>query len=242
MYRPQDYQLQITVKAIVVGDAGVGKTCILKRLADSEFHENEKPTIGVDFMIRTFDATKSGRAFKLQCWDTAGQERFRSLVRSYFNGAYVLLFVFDLCRKETLLSIEEFWREYACWSRGVRGFFESAHTPGAVAYLVGNKCDRVSLREVTTDEGATYALQHGMKYLEMSALTGESVASEFQSIIDDLDAHDRRQEEDHPGKPLFTARETVSLLASEGGGEEAELMDGLEQIQKNISQKKRNCC
>ena len=36
-------------KLIIVGDTGVGKTCLMKRVMDDDFSNEHKVTIGVDF-------------------------------------------------------------------------------------------------------------------------------------------------------------------------------------------------
>jgi len=64
-------------KLVLIGDSGVGKSCLLLRFADDSFTDSYISTIGVDFRFRT---VRLGDKFvKLQIWDTAGQERFRTI-------------------------------------------------------------------------------------------------------------------------------------------------------------------
>lgn len=62
-------------RMLLIGDSGVGKSCLLLRFADDSYNENFVSTIGVDFRIRTMSI--DGKRAKTQIWDTAGQERFR---------------------------------------------------------------------------------------------------------------------------------------------------------------------
>lgn len=88
-------------KIVVVGAAGVGKTCILARYVDDVFHESHHTTLGVDFRIKTIDK------IKLQIWDTAGQERFSAIAKSYYRGAHAILYVFSLTDKNSFISIDK---------------------------------------------------------------------------------------------------------------------------------------
>lgn len=230
----------VTVKVVVCGETGVGKTCILKRLATQSYNSNERSTIGVDFVIRSFDSRESNRRFKLQLWDTCGQERFRALVQSYFKGAHVLVFVFDLCKKESFHAIESYWREHAFWKRNEFGVYGSTITTGALAFLVGNKSDRAEFREVTDEEAILYARARGMQYFETSAKTGAHVDEEFYNIVSTLDLYDKQLVIDNNnGSAVFTNKEFVPLNAELH--DDDDLAEGLVVEKQNIT-KARRCC
>ena len=87
---------------LIIGNSGVGKSCLLLRYAENSFNENFFNTIGVDFKLKT--VKHENDVIKLQIWDTAGQERFRTLTASYYRGKLVcyithlfaLLFLFNV--------------------------------------------------------------------------------------------------------------------------------------------------
>merc|ERR1712146_364498 len=71
------------IKLLLIGDSGVGKSCLLCRYSDDTFNSNFITTIGIDFKIRTIEL--DGAKIKLQIWDTAGQERFRTITQAYLS-------------------------------------------------------------------------------------------------------------------------------------------------------------
>ena len=91
-------------KLIIIGDSGIGKSCLLNRFADDIFTDSYISTIGVDFKIRTIEV--NGRLCKLQIWDTAGQERFRTITSSYYRGAHGIILVFDITNPESFANCE----------------------------------------------------------------------------------------------------------------------------------------
>ena len=92
------------VKVVVIGDTGVGKTCIAKRLIENAFDPSAFSTLSSSFMRKKVcDKT-------LQIWDTAGQERFRALAPLYYKNAHAVVLTFDLTRRETLSSLQ-YWLE-----------------------------------------------------------------------------------------------------------------------------------
>lgn len=238
--------LTITVKAIMCGDSGVGKTCIVQRLAGQDFNPEQRSTIGVDFIVRSFSARPSGRCYKLQLWDTCGQERFAKLVDPYFRNSQLLLFVFDLCKRESFYAIEK-WRDRASWTmHGGHGTYGSTHTPNARAVLIGNKTDRAAKdREVSREEAALYAHAHNMSYFETSAAQQmdcvEDVMEDFQAIVNDMDAYDQKYEAES-GRPLYGLRREMAA-ETDGCGEDASLIileDGLQL--RETSAPKCWCC
>jgi small GTP-binding protein len=187
--------MEFLAKVVLCGNSGTGKTSIIKRISKEAFNENEKLTLGIDFIVRVFYASR--HAVKLQIWDTAGQERFFCLVQNYFHGANVIVFVFDLCKRESFDAIENRWRPHAYWTQDkVTGVYHNERSESCVAYLVGNKSDRTDYREVGEGEAILYAHSRGMKYFETSALTGLHVEDEFQNIVDALDTSALHYERD----------------------------------------------
>ncbi|CAL9110807.1 unnamed protein product [Musa textilis] len=153
-------------KYIIIGDTGVGKSCLLLQFTDKRFQPVHDLTIGVEFGARMI--TLDSKPIKLQIWDTAGQESFRSITRSYYRGAAGALLVYDITRRET-------FNHLASWLEDAR-----QHTnPNMTIMLIGNKCDLAHRRAVSTEEGERFAKEHGLIFMEASAKTAQNVEEAF---------------------------------------------------------------
>jgi Ras-related protein Rab-18 len=225
-----------TIKVIIVGDSTCGKTSLLKRLTENEYKTNEKATLGVDFYIRIFYHSHTKQRIKLVMWDTAGQERFASLVASYYRGSQVMLFVFDLTRKETFASLNERWMKHASWMPDAHGSYGTVQKE-TIAFLIGNKMDLSdsNRRQVTREEATTFAETHGMHaYFEMSAATGQNVQEHFQELVDYLF---------ETGKSPHTYGQDGSSGSDDGGGGgRVPLSAELSEVEQDITLKRKNCC
>ena len=118
----------LVLKLILVGDSGVGKSCLLKAFMGDPFKGVYTSTIGVDFEIKPL--TLHGRTINLQIWDTAGQERFRTITTSYYRSADAIMLVFDLTDEQSFANVE-------LWMEDVR-LYSQRHVE---VVLIGNKCD-----------------------------------------------------------------------------------------------------
>lgn len=167
-------------KLLLIGDSGVGKTCILFRFSDDAFHTTFISTIGIDFKIKTIEL--KGKKIKLQIWDTAGQERFRTITQSYYRSANGVVIVYDITKRSSFLSLPR-------WVEEVRRY-TGCNVP---LLLVGNKCDCESLREVTQEEAQALADQYPefMACIETSAKENTNIESVFVTLATELkNSHD----------------------------------------------------
>jgi Ras-related protein Rab-1A len=160
---------------LLIGDSGVGKSCLLLRFADDTYTESYISTIGVDFKIRTIEL--DGKTVKLQIWDTAGQERFRTITSSYYRGAHGIIIVYDVTDRQSFQNVEHWLKEIDKYATG-----------NVNKLLVGNKSDLQSKKVVTYDEAKEFADKHGIKFLETSAKNSHNVEQAFQTMATEIKA------------------------------------------------------
>lgn len=157
-------------KAVLVGEAETGKTCLMKRFTDDLFAESYLSTIGVDFSIKSL--IMDDKVVKAQIWDTAGQERFRTITTSYYRGSHGALVVFSITDRASFDNCEDYIKNIRAYG--------SEETP---IVLVGNKCDRKAERKVTKEEAQKFADGNGIQYIETSAKTSENVEQAFITVF-----------------------------------------------------------
>ncbi|CAK9023651.1 unnamed protein product [Durusdinium trenchii] len=153
-------------KLVLLGDASVGKSCLVVRFAKGEFYEYQEPTIGAAFMTQT--VSLSSEVVKYEIWDTAGQERYKSLAPMYYRGAAAAVIVFDITSRESFDAAKSWVAELQ-------------NTDTLIA-LAGNKSDLEASRAVEREMAKSYADQMGILYMETSAKSGQNVNELFHEI------------------------------------------------------------
>ena len=153
-------------KFIIIGDASVGKSCIMLNFIDKGFRAEHDLTIGVEFGSKVIDVNDT--KIKLQIWDTAGSESFKSITRAYYRSAAGALLVYDITRKDSFNHVTE-------WLNEAR----THGNPAMAVTLVGNKTDLEAQRVITTEEAERFAKDNGLGFIETSALKGDNIHSSF---------------------------------------------------------------
>jgi len=161
---------------IVLGDAGVGKTCLSFRFCCGHAAPPTASTIGVDFRERSVLIDKV--QCRIQIWDTAGQEKYRqSIVSHFFRKCHAVVLVYDVTSKRSFESLQGWIEE--CAKHAKLNGAEGEYIPHI---LIGNKCDIVCGERVPTDVAQVFADQHDMALFETSAMA-DSEADHVESIF-----------------------------------------------------------
>ncbi|CAL8274150.1 unnamed protein product [Lota lota] len=160
----------IAFKVMLVGDSGVGKTCLLVRFKDGAFLAGSFiSTVGIDFRNKVLDI--DGVKVKLQIWDTAGQERFRSVTHAYYRDAHALLLLYDVTNKTSFDNTR-------AWLAEINEYAQE----DVVLMLLGNKADSTHERVVKKEDGESLAKEFGVPFMETSARSGLNVELAFTAL------------------------------------------------------------
>lgn len=161
-------QYDCLFKIVLIGDSGVGKSCILLRFADDQFNESFHSTIGVDFRFKCVSI--EGKEIKLQIWDTAGQERFKTITSAYYRGADAIILVCDLTDKNSFYNLHT-------WLEDVN----KLTTDNPVKLILANKSD-LEERSISKSEISEFTNKTGIEIIECSALSSYHINYAFETI------------------------------------------------------------
>ena len=167
-------------KVILVGDSGVGKTCLVSMYVKG-ICEPTIPTIAVEFCTKEIELD-DGTNIKVQIWDTAGQERFKSLAMTYYRKAYGILLLFDVTKRTSFISCKNYLEEVRINS-----------DKNCVIYLIGNKIDLSKERQISREEAELFANKEKIEYVETSAIKNIKVNEVFTSLLNHI--YKRKKEE-----------------------------------------------
>ncbi|CAD5226862.1 unnamed protein product [Bursaphelenchus xylophilus] len=155
-------------KVVLIGDMGVGKTCLVQRFRNGVFLEKQGTTIGVDFNVKTL--VVEDKSIKLQVWDTGGQERFRTITQSYYRSAHGIVLCYDITCRQSFESLHR-------WIEDVSKFA----VPNVAKVLVGTKADLEDRRMVEFDEGLSLSKAHNMiGFFEVSSKNNDNGYGQFK--------------------------------------------------------------
>uniref|UniRef100_U5EZP5 small monomeric GTPase n=1 Tax=Corethrella appendiculata TaxID=1370023 RepID=U5EZP5_9DIPT len=165
----------VLLKVVILGDGGVGKSCLMNRFVSNLYDESSFHTIGVEFLNK--DIQVDNERYTLQIWDTAGQERFKALRTPFYRGTDICLLSYAIDDRESFTSLKQ-WREEFLRYADIK----SDYFPFIV---VGNKNDiDASLRKVSVEEVSEWCQEnHISAFIETSAKTSTNVYEAFALAV-----------------------------------------------------------
>ncbi|XP_024246403.2 ras-related protein Rab-26-like [Oncorhynchus tshawytscha] len=191
----------IAFKVMLVGDSGVGKTCLLVRFKDGAFLAGSFiSTVGIDFRNKVMNIDRL--KVKLQIWDTAGQERFRSVTHAYYRDANALLLLYDVTNRTSFDNIK-------AWLTEIHDYAQQ----DVVLMLLGNKADATQQRVVKREDGERLAKEFGVPYMETSAKSGLNVELSFTAVAKELKHRSMKE----PNEPKFKLQDYVNKEMKSAG-------------------------
>ena len=161
---PEDFaQYDISFKIIVIGDSGVGKSCLTTQAVRNNFEEFYTATVGFEFL--TFNMRINNNVLKLQIWDTCGQEVYKSLISNFYRNSSLALILYAINNKDSFQHAETWLND-----------LKNQANPNVRVFLVGNKSDLENERVISKEEGERFKEEKKLdKFIETSAKNQEII-------------------------------------------------------------------
>ena len=160
-------EFDLCFKIIVIGDCGVGKSCLSIKAIKDYFEELYQPTIGFEFL--SFNLKIDDKTIKLQIWDTCGQETYRSLINGFYKSSSLAILVYSIDNEDSYKNLETWLNDIKIHSN-----------PDIKIILIANKVDLEDKRAISKEKGETFCDEHNLNFfMETSAKTGFNAENLF---------------------------------------------------------------
>ena len=195
MSTPQ--QSDVAKKIVLIGDSGVGKTCIISRFVSGDYNKNMNSTDGASYATKKLVLPKLKTSINLDIWDTAGQERYKSLTKFFYKDAAMIIMVYDVTLKTSFDNLKEYWY------REVQELSEKNFVLG----IAGNKSDLYEREQVSEKEAREYAKSINAVFGLTSAQNNTGIEQLFEDIgMKFLEPNfQEKMEENNKGKNMETS-------------------------------------
>ena len=153
-------------KVVLVGEAGVGKTCIMTRFTKDKFDDEYITSFTAQFLRKTLEFA-DGKRITFDIWDTAGQEKYMSINKNLFQRVQGIILMYDITEMKSFQNL-------SVWMNAVEQL-----SKGTPLILIGNKIDLKDKRQVSSEQGKEYADKYNIEFFESSGKSGENVEKSF---------------------------------------------------------------
>ena len=208
----------LSCKIVLLGESGVGKTCIISRYINQVFEGNTISTNGASYAAKTLHFDDYDKSLKVEIWDTAGQEQYRSLTKIFYKDATAAILVYDITRKKSFDEIKNYW---------YKQLLDCAPSDIVVG-LAGNKADLFDREQVSEEEAKEFAKEIKAIFRLTSAMTAIGIDELFSAVgkkildpdYDDEDVESEPMPEPTPKKTVEINTKERGIKLGEGGKEE----------------------
>ena len=161
-----------SIKVVLVGESGVGKTSIIQQFTTKKFDPHRETSLSAQFISKTVNFQDLGKEIKFDIWDTVGQEKYRSLAKIFYKDAKVIVFVYDITTEYSFNELKNYWYEET-----------RSNTDGSpILAVVGNKIDLYKDQKVSNNDGKEFAEKIGAIFQTTSAQSDSGISTLFDNI------------------------------------------------------------
>ena len=213
-----------SVKVVLVGESGVGKTSIVSRFTKDSFNADEISSSSAQFISKTIKINE--QSIKFDIWDTAGQERFRALAKIFYKDAKVIILVYDIISKESFECLKKYWYKES-----------SENSTADIFFVVGNKSDLYENEQVSDEEGKKFAKEINAIFKLTSALSNTGIDRLFETIGKKILNPNFNEDDINDLSNSIPGKQNVNINKNKG-------KDTVKLNNQNVnnSDKKKRCC
>ena len=226
-----------SIKVVLLGEAGVGKTCIIKQFIEKKFEQNTDSSLSAQFVSKTIEYVDFAKTLKFDIWDTVGQERFRSIAKIFYKDAHVVILVYDITSKKSFNALNAFWI----------GEIKNNCNGTPLFAIIGNKNDLYMKQEVDPLDAKDLAKKIGGIFQLTSAKTAEGISQLFDIIGKKIlkpsfqyDKNDKIAKENYNKKKEIEKNTKVRIKLNNNGNNDKDNDEN--KGGKNNNNRKRGCC
>ena len=204
-----------SIKVVLVGETGVGKTSIIMQFVDEQFQKDQQSTTGGTFSIKT-GKCDNGKTLKFEIWDTAGQEKYRSLTKLFYKDVNAAVMVYDITRKQTFEELKNYWTDQ----------IKENALPDTFIAIAGNKSDLINNEEVEEDDAREYAKSIDAIFMSTSATNAKNIQDLFTEL----------------GKKYMKCNNITYDAEQENDGAPTKKRSDTQRLKNTTEKKKKGCC
>jgi len=186
-----------SVKVVLLGESGVGKTCIISQFTSNKFNPRCATSVSAQFISKTMEFPQYQKSIKFDIWDTVGQEKYRSLAKIFYKDAKVIIFVYDITTEFSFNALKNFWYKET---------INNADNDPIFA-VVANKIDLYQDEQVNNNDGKAFSDEINAIFQTTSALSNSGITNLFENIGKkiimpnyDYKANDKQAQENYKKK------------------------------------------
>ena len=218
-----------SLKVVLIGESGTGKTSIIQRFAYKLFDPNGAASISSQYITKVLEFKDINKKLKFDIWDTAGQEKYRSMAKLFYKDANIILFVYDITSMNTFMELQNYWVSQV----------KQNCEPNSLLAVVANKNDLYTDQQVPKEEGLKFADEIGAIFQMTSAKSGYGVNNLFENIGKKyLDPNYDYQAADKIAEEKYKKRKEEEKLNKKVNTKKRGVVLDIKKIEK----KKKGCC
>ena len=183
-------------KVVLIGESGVGKTCIIAQFTNGKFDPNTVTSLTAQYIRKNVDLP-DGETITFDIWDTAGQEKYRALAKIFYKDARAIVLVYDVTSLKSFEEIKNYWYEQ----------IKQLGSDNIVIAIAANKYDLYEEKQVSNEDGEEFAKSIGAIFVSTSAKNASGINALFENIahkiIDpnfDFAASEKKKNEEYKKK------------------------------------------